>query len=118
MRNFFFLVVLFFLSQWLLKKLRRANERAQQGETQAGGRAAGGASSGGFNGARRTRNGNSNGNGAATDSAPQLADPLVCCAQCGVHTPRSESIVVAGERFCCADHARAHASRPTGREAR
>lgn len=114
MRNFFFLIVLFFLSQWLLKKLRRANERAQQGDAQAG---AGSASSGGFNGARRARN-NGSGNGSAAGETPQLADSLIRCAQCGVHTPRSESIVVAGERFCCADHARAHANRPTGRDAR
>ncbi|SAL01419.1 PP0621 family protein [Caballeronia ptereochthonis] len=112
MRNFFFLIVLFFLSQWLLKKLRRANERVPHDASDA--RTAGSATAGGASGARRARNGN----GAATDSAPQLADPLIRCAQCGVHTPRSESIVVAGERFCCADHARAHASRPTGRDAR
>ncbi|SAK93465.1 pyrimidine deaminase [Caballeronia temeraria] len=111
MRNFFFLIVLFFLCQWLLKKLRRANERAQQGEAQPGGATAGGAQR------ARNGNGNGNGNGAAT-SAPQLADPLIRCAQCGVHTPRSESIVVAGERFCCADHARHFAARPTGRDAR
>ncbi|SAL63425.1 pyrimidine deaminase [Caballeronia cordobensis] len=111
MRNFIFLIVLFFVCQWLLKKLRRANERAQQGDAQAGGASAGGAF-----GARRTRNGN--GNGAAPHDAPQLTDPLIRCAQCGVHTPRSESIVVAGERFCCADHARHYAARPTGRDAR
>jgi uncharacterized protein len=115
MRNFFFLIVLFFLSQWLLKKLRRANERAQQGEAQAG---AGSASAGGSNGARRGRNNGSSNGGAAAGETPQLADSLIRCAQCGVHTPRSESIVVAGERFCCADHARAHANRPTGRDAR
>jgi uncharacterized protein len=109
MRNFLFLIVLFFVSQWLLKKLRRANERAQQGDTQANDRPAGGFTS---NGARRA------GNGAAPERAPQLADPLIRCAQCGVHTPRSDAIVVAGERFCCADHARAHANRPTGRDAR
>jgi uncharacterized protein len=114
MRNFFFLIVLFFLSQWLLKKLRRANERAQQGDAQA---SAGSASAGGSNGARRGRN-NGSGNGAAAGETPQLADSLIRCAQCGVHTPRSESIVVAGERFCCADHARAHTNRPTGRDAR
>ncbi|SAL02420.1 pyrimidine deaminase [Caballeronia calidae] len=113
MRNFFFLVVLFFVCQWLLKKLRRANERAQQGEAQAGARPAGGATAGGANGAHHARNGN-----GAAHGAPQLADPLIRCAQCGVHTPRSESIVVAGERFCCADHARHFASRPAGRDAR
>ncbi|KDR31257.1 MULTISPECIES: PP0621 family protein [Caballeronia] len=112
MRNFFFLIVLFFLCQWLLKKLRRANERAQQGDAPAGGATAGGAHD-----ARRARSGNGHGNGAAA-SAPQLADPLIRCAQCGVHTPRSESIIVAGERFCCSDHARHYAARPTGRDAR
>ena len=109
MRNFFFLIVLFFLGQWLLKKLRRANERAQRGEAQAGGATAGGA--------HRARDGNGKGHDTAA-STPQLSDPLIRCAQCGVHTPRSESIVVAGERFCCADHARHFASRPTGRDAR
>ncbi|MDR5814502.1 MULTISPECIES: PP0621 family protein [unclassified Caballeronia] len=113
MRNFLFLIVLFFLSQWLLKKLRRANERAQQGDT-----AAGGASAGGFSGAGAGRARNGNGSGASAAQPPQLADPLIQCAQCGVHTPRSEAIVVAGERFCCTDHARAHANRPTGRDAR
>ncbi|MDR5758139.1 PP0621 family protein [Caballeronia sp. LZ035] len=115
MRNLLLLIVLFFASQWLLKKLRRANERAQQGDTQAGG-----ATAGGFNGAGRARSGNGygNGTGGATSQPPQLADPLIRCAQCGVHTPRSEAIVVAGERFCCPDHARAHANRPTGRDAR
>jgi uncharacterized protein len=101
MRNFLVLIVLFFVTQWLLKKLRRANERAQ---TQA---RSGGAS--------RTHSGPDAGAGSAP---PQLADPLIRCAQCGVHTPRSESIVVAGERFCCAEHARRHAARPTGRDAR
>ncbi|BAN24138.1 PP0621 family protein [Caballeronia insecticola] len=112
MRNFFFLIVLFFLSQWLLKKLRRANERAQQGDAQAGSATAGNG------GTRRARTANGGGNGAAAEATPQLADPLIRCVQCGVHTPRSESIVVAGERFCCADHARRHANRPTGRDAR
>jgi uncharacterized protein len=42
----------------------------------------------------------------------------VRCVECGVHTPRSESLVVAGQRFCCADHAHRHAARPTGRDAR
>ncbi|MDR5737492.1 MULTISPECIES: PP0621 family protein [unclassified Caballeronia] len=102
MRNFILLIVLFFVTQWLLKKLRRANERAQSGAT----------GSAGSTNSTRGRN------GAAATDAPQLADPLIRCAQCGVHTPRSESIVVAGERFCSNDHARRHAARPTGRDAR
>ena len=105
MRNFILLIVLFFVTQWLLKKLRRANQRAQSGAT-------GAADSAGSTNSTRARN------GAAASDAPQLADPLIRCAQCGVHTPRSEAIVVAGERFCCSDHARRHANRPTGRDAR
>jgi uncharacterized protein len=107
MRNVLLLVFIFFATQWLLRKLRRSNERAQ-----AQARAA--------NGTARTR-GDAPAGGSAhanTDTPPQLADPLIRCAQCGVHTPRSESIVVAGQRFCCADHARRHAARPTGRDAR
>ncbi|KMZ13556.1 Pyrimidine deaminase [Candidatus Burkholderia humilis] len=103
MRNFFLLIVLFFVTQWLLKKLRRANERAQADAQSAGA------------GSARTRNGP---DASAGNAPPQLADPLIRCAQCGVHTPRSESIVAAGERFCCAEHARRHAARPTGRNAR
>ncbi|WP_250452292.1 PP0621 family protein [Caballeronia sp. ATUFL_M2_KS44] len=107
MRNFILLIFLFFVTQWLLKKLRRANERAQAGARDA----AGGAKSTNSTNSARGRN------GAATD-APQLPDPLIRCTQCGVHTPRSESIVVAGERFCCNEHARRYAARPTGRDAR
>jgi uncharacterized protein len=103
MRNFFLLIVLFFVTQWLLKKLRRTNERAQAEARSASANSA------------RTRNG---ADASASSAPPQLADPLIRCAQCGVHTPRSESIVAAGERFCCTEHARRHAARPTGRDAR
>jgi uncharacterized protein len=105
MRNFFLLIVLFFVTQWLLKKLRRANARAQAdapGSTRTAG-----------DGPTRARSGT-----AKASPPPQLADPLIRCAQCGVHTPRSESIAVAGERFCCSDHARRYSARPTGRDAR
>jgi uncharacterized protein len=106
MRNFILLIVIFFATQWLLKKLRRANERAQA-DARADART-GGASA-------RTRNG-ANAGGTAS-APPQLADPLVRCAQCGVHMPSSEAIVAAGQRFCCADHARRFAARPAGRDA-
>ncbi|VXC42557.1 Pyrimidine deaminase [Burkholderia sp. 8Y] len=106
MRNFLVLIVLFFVTQWLLKKLRRANERGQAGTRSAP------------NGASATASGAGARSGAARRDAPRLADPLVRCVQCGVHTPTSESIVVAGQRFCCAEHARRHAARPSGRDAR
>ncbi|KNH08512.1 Pyrimidine deaminase [Candidatus Burkholderia brachyanthoides] len=107
MRNFILLIVIFFATQRLLKKLRRANVRAQ-------------ADARGPGGAARTRHGagaGANAN-AAPSAPPQLADPLVRCAQCGVHMPSSAAIGAAGQRFCCADHARRYAARPTGRDAR
>ncbi|KND54280.1 Pyrimidine deaminase [Candidatus Burkholderia verschuerenii] len=108
MRNFILLIVIFFATQWLLKKLRRANARAQAGDRTAGGASA------------RTRNGAGAGANpnAAPSAPPQLADPLVRCAQCGVHMPSSDAIVAAGQCFCSAGHARRYAARPTGRDAR
>jgi uncharacterized protein len=101
MRQLLLLIFVFFASQWLFKKLRRAQAAAQSGARPgpAGSTSAGPSAS-------RAR------------AAPQLPDPLVRCAECGVHTPRGESIVVAGHRFCSADHAARYAEHPTGRDAR
>jgi uncharacterized protein len=99
MRQLILLIFVFFASQWLFKKLRRAQASGPQAGNGAG--------------AARASRGR-----AASGGAPQLPDPLVRCAECGVHTPSSEAIVAAGHRFCSADHARRHASRPTGRDAR
>jgi uncharacterized protein len=104
MRQLLLLIFLFFASQWLFRKLRRANARAQA-------QPSGGAGAGTAGGTYRR-----SGNGAG--SSPQLTDPLVRCVECGVHTPSSESLVVAGQRFCCSDHAHRHAARPSGRDAR
>ena len=103
MRQLLLLIFVFFASQWLFKKLRRA---------QAAGPQAGNSAGNGAGAARASRG------PAASGGAPQLPDPLVRCAECGVHTPSSEAIVAAGHRFCSADHARRHAARPTGRDAR
>jgi len=100
MRQLLLLIFVFFASQWLFKKLKRAQ-------------AAAGAQAGAGAAAARASHGP-----AASGGAPQLPDPLVRCAECGVHTPSSEAIVAAGHRFCSADHARRHAARPTGRDAR
>jgi uncharacterized protein len=35
-------------------------------------------------------------------------EDMVCCAQCGVHLPRSESIVTRGKFYCSAEHQRLH----------
>lgn len=101
MRQLLLLIFVFFASQWLFKKLKRAQAPAGAHTGPQGA------------GAARASRGPS-----ASGSAPQLPDPLVRCAECGVHTPSSEAIVAAGQRFCCSDHARRHAGHPTGRDAR
>jgi uncharacterized protein len=103
MRQLLLLIFVFFASQWLFKKLKRAQAAAG---AQTGRQADG-------SGTTRASRGPS-----ASGSAPQLPDPLVRCAECGVHTPSSEAIVAAGHRFCCSDHARRYAGHPTGRDAR
>jgi len=102
MRQIFLLIVLFIVGQWLVKALRRHDAHTAQ-RTGAGG-------------ARGAAN---NGNGAARQpEAPQLAEPMIRCVECGVHAPKSDSVVVAGQVFCSAAHARRHGTRPTGRDAR
>lgn len=32
------------------------------------------------------------------------SEDMVRCAQCGIHLPRGESLMVRGETFCCAEH--------------
>lgn len=41
-------------------------------------------------------------------SSPGGVEDMVRCAQCGVHTPRSESIFSRGKFFCTDDHRRQH----------
>jgi|SRR6266481_1682658 uncharacterized protein len=113
MRQIFLLILLFIVGNWLVKALRRADASSRTG-----------ASSSGEAGSQRAGNGTGNGasrgaGGAARPAeAPQLAEPMIRCAECGVHAPKSDSVVVAGKPFCSTDHAQRHASRPTGRDAR
>ena len=107
MRQILLLILLFFAGQWLVKALRRAGNAAdapRNGPFDTSGRS--GANPGNTGGAQ------------AQTQSRQLAEPMVRCATCGVHTPQSESILVAGQRFCCAEHAERYAARPTGRTAR
>ena len=107
MRQIFLLILLFFVGQWLVKALRRADARTSARD-HASGRAA-----------NETGAEPRNANGAAgAKGTTKLAEPMILCAECGVHAPQSDSIVVAGQPFCCAEHAKRHASRPTGRDAR
>ena len=87
MRQLILIVVFVLLARWLVKAVRAAQAQAGAG---AGA------------GARQ---------GAARAATPSLAEPMVRCAVCGVHAPKSESLTVGGYAFCCADHARRHAAR-------
>ena len=96
MRQIFLLILLFIVGQWLVKALRRHDGQAAQ-------------RSAGVKGA--------NGGTRPADAA-QLAEPMIRCAECGVHAPKSDSVVAAGQVFCSAAHAQRHGTRPTGRDAR
>lgn len=110
MRQIFLLILLFVVGQWLVKALRRADAN----HSQRGGAA--GAPGSGQSAGQRAGQGASAQRGAA--QAPQLAEPMIRCAECGVHAPASDSIVVAGQPFCCTAHAKRHTAPPTGRDAR
>ncbi|MGE5526683.1 MAG: PP0621 family protein [Rhodospirillaceae bacterium] len=44
-----------------------------------------------------------------TEKQARRADEtMVRCEQCGVHLPRSESLLSAGKFYCSAEHERAH----------
>lgn len=45
------------------------------------------------------------------NAAPESAEDMVRCVQCGVHLPKSESIFSGGEYFCCDAHRRERAGR-------
>jgi uncharacterized protein len=109
MRQIFLLILLFIVGQWLVKALRRHDAQSAQRSGGAGADAANGAAARGSNGA--------NGGKHSTD-APQLAEPMIRCVECGVHAPKSDSVVVAGQAFCSTAHAQRHGARPTGRDAR
>jgi uncharacterized protein len=105
MRQIFLLILLFVVGQWLVKALRRAdaNQSQRTGTTGAAGDPAAGQRAGAQRGATQ---------------APRLAEPMIRCVECGVHAPASDSVVVAGQPFCCAAHAQRHAAAPSGRDAR
>ena len=106
MRQIFLLVVFVLAARWLVKTMRAAQTQA----TMRGGArsappppprgAAGGAR---YEPAREPR---------------QLAEPMVRCAVCGVHAPKSDSVVVGAQAFCSVEHARSYAARASGRDGR
>ena len=46
--------------------------------------------------------------GRSETAAPRPEEDMVRCALCGVHLPRSESIVTRGVYYCSAEHQRQH----------
>jgi uncharacterized protein len=104
MRQIFLLILLFIVGQWLVKALRRHDAQASQRS--------------GANGAAGAKGANAPNGGARAAAPAQLAEPMIRCVECGVHAPKSDSVVVAGQPFCSAAHAQRHGARPTGRDAR
>jgi uncharacterized protein len=111
MRQIFLLILMFVIGQWLVKALRRSDAQRTGAPGGPAGGSAGGRAAGNGAGANA-------GAQARASRAPQLPEPMIRCVECGVHAPASDSIVVAGEPFCCTAHAQRRAARPTGRDAR
>ncbi|MBU9223185.1 PP0621 family protein [Burkholderia multivorans] len=89
MRQILLLILLFFAGSWLARKLRHAQEQVRAGR----------------------------GAGAARPNgdARSLPEPMVRCAECGVHAPKGDAIAAAsGEYFCSTEHAQRHAARAGG----
>ena len=112
MRQILLLILLFIVGQWFFKSLRHSQHSRPGADPRQGG--AGGAwrtgngsgAAGSPFGANGAGAGNNAGNGA-------LPEPMVRCAECGVHAPRSESVSVGTHTFCCGEHARAYDARKT-----
>ena len=104
MRQIFLLFLLFVVGQWFVKALKRAQTptRPGAGQQQASRRAA--------------NDGAARGSRAGGARPASLPEPMVRCAECGVHAPRSESVLTAGQSFCCDEHARQYAARVTGQD--
>lgn len=112
MRQILLLILLFFVGQWFVKTLRRAQPQARPG---ADPRQPGQGARRSNDGAQRSANG-ANGANGSNGGAGALAEPMVRCAECGVHAPRSESVSVGTQTFCSAAHARAYDARKTGQD--
>lgn len=48
---------------------------------------------------------------APKQDVPSASEEMVRCAQCGVHLPKSESILAEGSYYCSDAHRREHASK-------
>lgn len=41
-----------------------------------------------------------------TEKPQSASEDMVQCAQCGVHLPKSDSLLIKGEFFCCEAHSK------------
>jgi uncharacterized protein len=46
--------------------------------------------------------------GRTEDATPRPEEDMVRCALCGVHLPRSESLMTRGSHYCSPEHQRQH----------
>ncbi|MBU6490270.1 MAG: deaminase [Burkholderiales bacterium] len=100
MRQILLLVVFVLAARWLVKTMRAAQSQAAMRGAARPGAARGGARP------------------QPSTEPRQLAEPMVRCAVCGVHAPKSESVFGGARYFCSAEHARRYAARASGREGR
>jgi len=117
MRQIFLLILLVTIGQWVIKALRRAQLRSgSQGPGARGGQGAWRTSNGAGG---QAGSGGPAGSGGArrTNSAGALPEPMVRCAECGVHAPRSESVSAGSQSFCSHEHARQWSARESARAA-
>jgi uncharacterized protein len=132
MRQIILLVLLFFVGQWLVKALRRPAARtsarpgdgARRQPGASGANGANGAANGSASGAGQSSSNRSAGGGARGPNGAaraQLPEPMIRCAECGVHAPKSDSVMAGGQPFCSHEHAQRFAARVAqtkGREGR
>ncbi|TGN94935.1 PP0621 family protein [Burkholderia sp. USMB20] len=104
MRQILLLILLFFAGSWLTRKLRQAQEHAQARTGRGGGN----------DGAPGPGAGAARPNG----DARSLPEPMVRCAECGVHTPQGDAVAAGGEYFCSTEHAQRHDAHASGHDAR
>ncbi len=57
------------------------------------------------------------GQDASAGTESRRAEDMVRCLYCGVHLPKSESIVADGKFYCCEAHRQAHQPPPPDRDA-
>ncbi|WP_179404894.1 PP0621 family protein [Burkholderia guangdongensis] len=102
MRQILLLILIFFASSWIARKLR---------QMQSGPRAPRDGATGGVPGSGGR-------GGPARGGMQSLPEPMVRCAECGVHAPKGDAVIVGGEYFCSAEHAARHAAHAADRDPR